>query len=99
MATRNPTNSPVEGQVVYPIIYKGLGYIQTVVGNGISEPSTVSKICGTDWLNKKQQGVNKIQTTFFQFVLFCGVIVEITGTAFGGTKGKLPSGWQTCKGA
>lgn len=43
--------------------------------------------------------MNKIQTTFFHFVLCCGVIVEITGTAFGGTKEKLPSGWQTYKGA
>ena len=30
--------------IVYPIIYQGFGTIQTVVGNGISEASTV-------WIN------------------------------------------------
>ena len=37
---KNPENSPVEGKVAYPIIYK-VFYIQPVVGLGISEPSTV----------------------------------------------------------
>ena len=39
---RNLANSPVEGTVCWnPIIYKVFSTIQTVVGNGISEPSTV----------------------------------------------------------
>ena len=44
-------NSPVEGKVVYPSIYQGFRTIQTVVGNGISEASTVvvgcSKLLGS----------------------------------------------------
>ena len=36
------SHSPVEGQVVEISLFTtGLGYTQTVVGNGISEPSTV----------------------------------------------------------
>ena len=41
MATRNPANSPVEvGSLSHDL--QGFSTIQTVVGNGISEPSTVS---------------------------------------------------------
>jgi len=34
--------SPVEVGVVYPIIFQGVLYIQTVVGNGISEPNNLA---------------------------------------------------------
>ena len=65
MATRNPANSPVEVGCCNPIFYRVL-YIQTVVGLGISEPSTVSKVkvrffevqtftYVTDWQKKLQQ--------------------------------------------
>ena len=39
--------APVEGTVVSPMIYKGFSTIQTVVGLGISEPSTVGS--KEDW--------------------------------------------------
>ena len=37
----NPANSPVEVGSCFPIIYKGFSTIQTVVGLGLSEPSTI----------------------------------------------------------
>ena len=45
MVQKSGINSPVEGKVLYSIIFgQGLSTIQTVVGNGISEPSTVPSL-------------------------------------------------------
>ena len=41
MATRNPARKPVEGQVVEIPLFTGGWDTSQVVGNGISEPSTV----------------------------------------------------------
>ena len=38
---RNPVNSPVEGSLSHTVILQGFFSMQTVVGNGSSEPSTV----------------------------------------------------------
>ena len=47
MATRNPKMHPGEVRlVVYHIIYDGFVAPSQVVGNGISEPSTVAKSFG-----------------------------------------------------
>ena len=52
MATRNPGSTHQLRLVVYPCIshyLQGFKNIQKVVGNGISEPSTVCQVLGVGW--------------------------------------------------
>ena len=62
------SHSPVEGKVVeIPLFTTGLGYTQTVVGNGISEPSTVC-LLSLGWEDIGRVNKHRMMIITYEFV-------------------------------